>query len=96
MKKFYQCEICDTLYASEEKALACEALGFNPLYEIDDKVMYEGAVVIITHRSICELTHAFIYRFSMNAEDNPGKILSSCGWQNEEKLSPQHNLQGCA
>ena len=52
MKKLYECKICSALYNNKAGALACEALGFNPLYGVGDKVLYEGAVVVITQRHL--------------------------------------------
>lgn len=86
MKVIYVCEICEGRHATPEKALECEAKGHNPLYELEQKAIYMGAIVTISKRSICTFTHIFIYMFHMLPEDNPGKTLWACGWKNEDEL----------
>ena len=92
MRVLYQCEICKSTYDIEEKAKECEARGYNPTFRMNQKVRYEdsanGDILTIADVQICGYTHRFIYRAQMKAEDNPGKILISMGWINEEELFP--------
>ena len=87
IETIYTCELCEATHSKKEDAIACEAKGFEPHYEVEEKVLFQGYVVTINERDIEKKTHKFSYTIVMLNEDNPGRRTWNCnGWKDESDL----------